>query len=217
MPRVDQPSLVALVPIKGVNNKSRLASVLSVPQRRRLSRWMLERTLSALAGVRAVEHIRLIGNAADEASRHLACALNVTFVCETAPDLNRALQVEFDHCLAQAQSALIMFSDLPLATPAALEEMVAAANASQTILTLAPDTQRRGTNALLYRGSAPLAMVYGPNSFSCYLEQARRRNISHNEFFDKRLAWDLDTPEDWAQLAPRLHALGAPVEVAPAA
>ena len=213
MPRVEKAPLVALVPIKGAGNKSRLASVLSAPQRQRLSRWMLARTLSALAGVPDVGHVRLIGHAGDTASQQLARARQIAFVCETAADLNQALQAEVDRCLAQAQRVLILFSDLPLLTPTALESLL---DASTATLTLAPDTHHRGTNALLYRGSVPFTMVYGPNSFSRYLEQARRQKITSTEFFDERLAWDLDTPEDWAHLVSRLQALGAPVEVASA-
>ncbi len=212
MTLTSQP-LTALVPAKGRGGKSRLSPVLNAHERARLSRWMLACVLDALRASSDVGAVRVVGR--DPALDALARVHGAAYVRERAASLNGALQHEFDRCLVQHGRALIAFGDLPLLGAAAVDALVAAG--SRADLVLAPDRRGRGTNALLYRGEAPLDLCYGPDSFPRYLERARRAGLTVEVVRDPALMDDLDTPADWARLRSSLARLGFASEASSAA
>lgn len=167
---------------------------------------MLCNTLRAVRSARGVDKVRLIVSRMTSELCTLARQQGARCVLERRATLNGALQVEFDEALDQGQAALIVFADLPLLDASVLTRFVE--NVADAELGLAPDDHGRGTNALLYRGSAPLPMLYGPDSFLRYERLAQARSLTTRVFQHESLARDLDTPQDWARLRPVLSALG---------
>lgn len=194
--------LVALIPIKGEDNKSRLSSVLSALQREELSRWMLRKTLYAVCALPEIATVRLIGKHPESLSADIE---GCQYVQEREPTLNGALQAEVDLYLGKGNAVLILFADLPLIDSSVISAFIESAQAT---FSLAPDVLERGTNALLYRGQCPLKMRYGAGSFPNYLKQAEAQGAKARVFRHPALAQDLDTPEDWTRLKSGLFALG---------
>lgn len=216
MTQFQKEPLQVLIPIKGTNNKSRLSPVLNVQQREQLTQWMLRQTVSAMKTVTWEKTIHLIGHPSDDASQTLARDMGVQFISESFESLNPALQAEVDRCFSQKQSVLVLFADLPFINSDTINGLLATVEDSKADLILAPDEHESGTNALFYRGSQPLKMQYGPDSFAHFIKQAETLNLYTATFVHPFLSQDLDTPEDWQLLQSRLANLGFSLEAHPA-
>ena len=94
---------------------------------------------------------------------------------------------------AGAEAALILMADLPLARPADLEAVLAAAPPGPGV-TLVPSRDGTGTNALLVRPPAALAPRLGPGSLARHRAGAARRGLRAATLERPALGLDVDTP-----------------------
>jgi 2-phospho-L-lactate guanylyltransferase len=96
-------------------------------------------------------------------------------------------------------NVLVLPIDLPDATPDALAAMLA----SPADVTIAPDRDRQGTNALRLRGRAvpEFPFSFGPGSFARHGAAAASMNLTRQVIADPRLAFDVDQVahyEEWS-------------------
>jgi 2-phospho-L-lactate guanylyltransferase len=189
-------SLWALVPVKPLTRaKSRLAPVLSQPERATLVLAMLERTLEVLACIDVLSGIIVVS---DDARVRLAVEEidAVRYLRERGTGgLNPALAQA--SCFASTLGAggiLIVPGDLPRLSPGALRLLLE--DVSTPVVVIAPDRTELGTNALLVAPTGLIPPAFGPGSFHAHVAEARRRGLEPRIIRDQRLAIDLDRPED---------------------
>jgi 2-phospho-L-lactate guanylyltransferase len=111
-----------------------------------------------------------------------------------AIDLGRHFGVEHE-----VDRLVTISADLPLLNVA---DLLALAD-STTDVVVAPDRSGMGTNALVLTGDRALARFrvhFGHGSRDLHVAEALKRHLSVSERAIDGIAFDLDTPEDWAGL-----------------
>lgn len=188
-----------LVPIRGIaSGKSRLQSVLDSGQRAALNRQLLAHTLAAIERWRGDLAQCLVVSPCEEALR-LARAAGARVLREPGSGLNAALAFGAAHALSLgAAKLLIVACDLPDLTADALATLAQLAEGERQAA-LAPDRSGAGTNALAIDADATDVFEFGVDSCKRHvaaLERNGYRNVSCQRF---EFAFDLDTPQDYAQ------------------
>ena len=193
--------LWAVVPVKTLDSaKQRLSTVLGPELRRRLVLAMLADVLKALAQVPALDRIAVVTRDPDVAAQATSLGAAVVREPESA-DLNAAISCGLAAVAAQgATQALIVPGDVPLATAAEIESIIAAARSPSTIV-IAPASDGNGTNALLLPLPAPIEPAFGPGSAARHTGLARIGGRPVAAVGTAGLAHDIDTPGDLAALS----------------
>ena len=177
--------MLAIVPIKGRDGKSRLDGVLSAAERTRLVEAMLADVLAAC-----------------ERAESIASILVVTPDPEVAP---KGLEVLVDegtgHAAALARAladeridggALVVMADCPLVRPESLDRLAEEAEP----LALAPASDG-GINALALRSRIPFEPGFGlPDAVAVTIARAQAAGIAAAVVEDPALAFDVDHPPD---------------------
>ncbi len=188
----------AVVPVKDLGAaKERLANVLAPAERQGLFRAMVEDVLAALAAARGLDAVAVVTRDA------WAAALAARYGARVMPEpANRGHTAAVDHAIAAlvasgVRAMLTVPGDVPLATAAEIEALIAAHRA-QPAMTIAPAADRRGSNAVLLTPPGAVPLRFGPDSFYPHLDAARARGIEPTVVELAGLARDVDTPEDLA-------------------
>ncbi len=196
--------IFALLPVKSpVNAKQRLSGLLTQVQRERLARLMYEETLATLCSARSLDRVVVVTSdeaAADQARR--AGAL----VFEEQEQRSHSHSADAAALRAMSMGAVTVLMtpiDVPLATAAEIDELAAMARPGVVIV---PSSDGAGTNALLRTPPDVIESCFGPGSFAAHLEQARSRGVPSAVARPAGLMFDIDTPEDVAELLLRAPA-----------
>lgn len=193
-----------LLPVKDFNNaKQRLASALPPEQRAGLARAMFSDVLRALAECRCLD--RVIVFTASAEAEDMARPFGFDVVTEESVEGHSAA---VNHMLerlatsaagaAGAASGSIVFSlalDLPKLTPGEIDFVVSRVNEPFTIL---PSREGTGTNGLVFKLPARIAVEYGEGSFRRHLSKAWAAGLRAEVLSVPGIAFDIDTPEDLA-------------------
>lgn len=195
--------LAVLIPVKRFRlAKRRLAGLLDEDQRIALAQWLAGRVVSAASAAPVFVACE------DEAVAAWADSVGAEVLWTPGLGLNGAVESSratisgkgFDHLL-------IAHSDLPLA--GALADV-----ARTRTITLVPDRAGDGTNVLSLPVEAAIEISYGPGSFAAHLRQALALTGDGGGGLlvevrrDRRLALDVDTPDDLAHPALRTELPG---------
>lgn len=175
-----------IVPFDAHNPNTRLSPVLD---RRERSAFALAMLRDVVAAIRETGHQpELLATAPVE------CDLPVTVDA-------RPLSVAINAILAETETEIaVVMADLPLATPEALERLLA----SDEEVVIAPGIGG-GTNALVVRHPA-FRVDYHDGSYRDHCEIARGCNATLETVDSFRLALDIDNPADLAEVL--LHSDG---------
>jgi 2-phospho-L-lactate/phosphoenolpyruvate guanylyltransferase len=175
----------AILPLKlSVDRKSRLATVLSIEERRQLGDRMAAHVIAEINAVEAISEIIMLSPQPMPAwpGRH---------VC----DHGRGLNAEIDAVAAEIQDrVLVIHGDLPLVTAQDIRDLIDAAEASGQAI--APDRHGQGTNALaLCTRPDDFSFAFGADSFFRH-----RQRLGDTQAIIRRegLECDIDTPDDLA-------------------
>ncbi len=194
--------LHVIVPHRGVQaGKSRLAAVLADAARARLNRWLLDRTLAAVAAWLG-DAARCVVVSPCEVTLALARKAGATALPEqlapvTTADLNTALVQAAAYAAGQgAHRLLILPCDLPRLTASALQALDAVPVADADVV-IAPDRHHQGTNALLVNADVR-EFAFGADSYARHLAQGNARGVRTVACVHPALAFDLDTADDFA-------------------
>jgi 2-phospho-L-lactate/phosphoenolpyruvate guanylyltransferase len=187
-------SWTAILPLKlSEDRKSRLASILSLEERRKLGDHMAAQVVAELRAVSGIGEIIMLS------PRPLPDwpVLHVV-------DQGRGLNAELDEvALTIPESLLVIHGDLPLTSAPDISALLDAAESSGAAI--APDRHGQGTNALALRDRPPgFAFAFGPNSFALH-----RQRLGDTLAIVRRegLACDIDTPDDLAHAQTRKFTL----------
>lgn len=189
-----------IVPMKSFHaSKTRLAPLLGAGDRARLAQAMFADVLTAaravggLGGVLAVTPDQAV---AAQAREHRADAL-----C-SPKDLNEALLDAAAHLQRCSDCLAVLPGDVPLVKSSDISELVMAQQAAGGLV-VAPDRERRGTNALAMPARGDFQFRFGENSFERHRQSARERAMSFASFVNANLELDVDTPSDLRELMER--------------
>ena len=196
-------STIALVPVKRLAEaKQRLSRALSPGQRRQLVLTMLGDVLGTLRQSPGVGGILVVSRDPEVASLARSHGAEIAIEPEAA-DLNAAIAFGLDLAhRSGAARAVIIPGDVPLAAPADIAAVLAAATSRETAV-LAPSRDGDGSNALLLPLPAPFAPAYGPASARRHQAAARKAGIRMAIVTSDGLGQDIDTPAELSALAGR--------------
>jgi 2-phospho-L-lactate guanylyltransferase len=193
--------IFAILPVKArANAKQRLAAMLTAEQREDLARVMYEDVLDKLTAARTID--RVVVATSDESAAAHARARGVHVFAE--PD-QHSHSHSADRAATQAkelgaQTVLLLPIDIPLVTTAEIESL---AQAAQSGVIIVPDAEGTGTNALVRTPPDAITSRFGKNSFRAHLDQARAKGIPAKVMRPPGIVFDIDTPEDVAELLAR--------------
>lgn len=193
--RVTHLSTFVIIPVKRLRrSKSRLARALQAPVRAALTKSILSRTLDLLAQVDRISKTIVVSS--DITVLDLARSKNAIDLAEVESGLNAAIRQAAAYAMSkQAQSILIIPSDLPLITIDDINAILDLATETRCLV-IAPDRRNEGTNALLVQPPDGIEFAFGTASFELHLTQATEHNLASHIFRSDTLGLDLDVPED---------------------
>jgi 2-phospho-L-lactate guanylyltransferase len=186
---------VPLIPVKALAEaKGRLAPEVGPLQRRLLAIAMFEDVVAALQSVRGLERPVVVSPDREVWRRADAMGCRVVEEPAGAGDLNGALAAAA--ATANGSGLLVVAADLPLASAAGLERVLAAATAPVAVV---PSHDGGGTNVLSWRDPASFAPSFGPASAARHLAVPGAVRVD-----EPGLALDVDTADDLRLVAGRL-------------
>jgi 2-phospho-L-lactate guanylyltransferase len=177
--------------------KQRLSPALAPAVRRELAIANAERAIGAAAGAGQV----LVVAGSEEAAA-LGRRLGAEVLVEAEPrGQNPAAALGIEHARrAGAGSVLVLSSDLPLVSAAALRSVIAAGEGRMQGVVAAAATGRGGTNALFLKPPDAVGLHFGDQSLARFEADARARDVWFEVLEHPELALDLDEPADLAAL-----------------
>lgn len=190
-----------VIPVKRFDvGKSRLSEVLEPTARSRLARTLFEHVLRVLLSSRGLAGVAVVTRC-PEAAAH-AARLGALSVPD--PDYRETLADSVDAGLVRverlgADSGLVIMSDLPELTPSDVQGLLAYLHRFDVVAV--SDERGRHTNALGLRLATRIPTRFGaPESFREHCELATRAGLSLSTPSLPTVAFDVDTPEDFARL-----------------
>ena len=196
-------STFAIVPVKALADaKRRLAPALAPSERRRLVLTMLEDVLALLGEIPGIDRILVVTPDPEVAAA--AANHNAGVVSEDGPsDLNAAVRRGLAQARSQgAQRALVIPADVPLATHAEIDAILASAPAgSIPHVVIVPSEDGEGTNAMLLAPPEALRPEFGEGSFVRHVAQAVALGLDFRVLRLPGLGADIDQPRDLGRLA----------------
>lgn len=190
-----------VIPVKDLDScKSRLAHALPDHARQALMGALLADLLDMLktcAGISGTAVVTRCPRAAQLARTHNA----------------EVMALEADRCLNSGVAAaiselttrhipevMILHADLPLASAGDIEALLQAHHNSRTAVTLAPDNQQNGTNAMLLSLPTSMQFFYGQHSYSKHLDFCQKHAITVQTLRNEHIGCDIDLWQDFAPL-----------------
>lgn len=201
----------AVVPVKALDQaKSRLATVLTPAERKRLASMLLERTVRLLRSVREIQGVLVISQDAEVLA--LARGWGAQSIPESGiPELNNALRRATQTLTARnADAVLVVPEDIPLLTDDDVRQVLRLAGEATSVV-IVPDRCEEGTNLLLMRPPGVIPYRFGDHSFAEHQRLAREANATLSIYRSERAALDLDTPDNLRQYHELAQALGVPI------
>jgi|SRR5690349_15688314 len=187
-----------VLPLKSLHEgKSRLSPALGPTQRAELIAQMLDHILEQARVFPGLSRTLLVS--ACSAARDHAARRGAHVLTENALELNAALGHARAYVRAMgADQLMIAPCDLPLVSHDDLREL--AAGAPPGGAAIAPDSRHEGTNGLYLPIQAELSFSFGPRSFSKHVGAIERLGLKLHTLERPGLAFDIDTPQDFARL-----------------
>lgn len=179
--------------------KQRLRPALGVKSRRALAR---RNALLAVRAAAAGDHVLVVAGS-DEVAE-LAAVWGADVLLETREEgqnvaAERGLQRATE---GGAGAVLLLPSDLPFITEAAVRDLLASVSRLKPPVAVAvPASGRGGTNALYVRPPGAIAMQFGDDSFARFRAEAKAKNVNFAVHRSDAMALDLDEPSDLARLS----------------
>jgi 2-phospho-L-lactate guanylyltransferase len=196
---VIKSTLVAtIIPAKPfTESKQRLSPVLSHRERISLSKNLLQHTILAAMPIGPVAVVSRCA-----AVRNFAAEIGTQTLVEKQANLNAAIRQGITWAKTQGCSGvLILPLDLPLLSTAVIKGLLDVGLQHSPSIVIAPCRHSKGTNALLLNPPSLIQPHFGPASFDTQQKLAQKVDISPKIYNAPELAFDLDIPEDWRDLA----------------
>ena len=191
----------ALLPVKSPKNaKQRLSGFLSAAQREELARAMFEQVLETICSAGGLD--RVVVATSDEQIAQHAGSRGVEVLREREQiSHSYSADAAAQHAMASgANSVILLPIDVPLITRAEIESLVEEARHGVIVV---PSGDGTGTNALVRNPPDAIKACFGPGSFIAHCSAAESLGIPLRILRPPGILFDLDTPEDVAELLAR--------------
>ena len=189
--------MFAIVPVKNFESgKSRLASLLTVEERVKLSELFLDYTLNTLTNTSAISKVIVVSS--DKRAEGIAKIHNAKFLQEKKNQgVNAAVALADVYISEFAVDATIVIpQDLPLLLPEDIERICTSAQEHEKCLVICPSLRFDGSNALLRRPPLLITTNYDNDSYNVHIKKAKASNAIIKIIKTKRIMTDIDTVED---------------------
>jgi 2-phospho-L-lactate/phosphoenolpyruvate guanylyltransferase len=193
---------IAILPVKSFTAaKQRLAGLLGAGSRQALAQAMFSDVLTTLRHVPDLDAIVVV--TADRVAESAALGERVQVLrdSEQAGQSEAALIGIHYAQAAGYERVLLVPGDTPLLDPRDVDVLLAL----EGDLAIVPDRDGTGTNALLMTPPDAIAPSFGPGSFERHVAAARTAGVDHTVERLPALMFDVDTPEDLADLSTTLE------------
>jgi 2-phospho-L-lactate/phosphoenolpyruvate guanylyltransferase len=189
---------IAILPVKSFSvAKQRLAGLLGAGSRQALAQAMFSDVLTSLRHVPGLDAVAVVTSDRVAESAALGERVQVLRDTEQAGQSAAAL-IGIRYAQAAAyERVLLVPGDTPLVDPhdvGALLELDAP-------VAIVPDRHGTGTNALLLAPTDVIAPSFGPGSFDRHVAAARDAGVEYAVPRISALMFDVDTPDDLADLS----------------
>jgi 2-phospho-L-lactate guanylyltransferase len=192
-------TLLILIPCKNFDHgKSRLAPDLDSDSRRALCEQFLRQTLGLAMSIVPPRQVNVLTD--DPRAALIGADCGASTLPDAGGGLNSALE-EAKRLLLPDYSCkpdmLVLPTDLPYATSAAISAVVACA----ADVVIVPDRERQGTNLLCLKAQVlkNFSFAFGPDSFPRHCAAASTAGYSVQVVSDELLAFDVDQPRHYLQ------------------
>ncbi len=196
--------IFAILPVKSPQNaKQRLKGFLAVEQREALARILYRQTLAALCQAEGIDQV-VVATSDVEVAEYARCSGAIVF--EENEQVSHSVSADAACLRAMemgASTVLLVPIDVPTVTPADFTQLAAAA--SRPGLIVVPSSDGTGTNALARTPPDCIQSRFGPGSFRAHLDQALSKGVPADVLRLPGLMFDIDTPEDVAELLASAH------------
>ncbi len=195
--------IFAILPVKSPQNaKQRLTGFLAVEHRETLARILYRQTLAALCQAQGIDRV-VVATSDAEVADHARSSGALVF--EENEQVSHSVSADAACLRAMemgASTVLLVPIDVPTVTPADFSHLAASARPG---LIVVPSWDGTGTNALVRTPPNCIESRFGPGSFRAHLDQARSKGLDADVLRLPGLMFDIDTPEDVAELLARSH------------
>ena len=190
-----------IIPVKSVRDgKTRLASALDLVQRRAFMDRLLVHTLKQAAAFPGLDRTLVVSACGETRAR--AAALGAQVLSESGCGLNVAVkQAQTNIRERGATQMLIVPCDLPFLCSEDLHYL--SRRALSNVIVIAPDRSSHGTNGLCFDVALDFDFEFGPDSYTHHIDNARRLRRDHAAAIRPGLAFDVDSPDDLAEMYKR--------------
>ena len=195
--------IFAILPVKSPRNaKQRLTGFLDTEQREALARALFQQTLAALCEAEGIHRI-VVATSDSEIADHALRSGALVF--EENEQVSHSVSADAA-CLRAMQmgasTAMLVPIDVPTVTPADFSRLAATSSPSngRPGLIVVPSSDGTGTNALVRTPPNCIESRFGPGSCRAHLDQARSKGVPAEVLRLHGLMFDIDTPEDVAEL-----------------
>jgi 2-phospho-L-lactate guanylyltransferase len=184
-----------VVPVKRFSNaKSRLAPLLTAAERESLAQVMLNDVLRALGASRSVAGVLVVSH--EVRARYAVERAGGLFLEEDASGLSTAIAQAGAWLAAHGQRDLLMVpGDVPLVSGREIDRVIAAHRGVPAV-TLVPDREMDGTNALAVSPIDAIEFAFGRGSFARHRRAAEAAGIVPEVLHLPGFALDIDNPMD---------------------
>jgi 2-phospho-L-lactate/phosphoenolpyruvate guanylyltransferase len=195
---------LAVLPVKSFGAaKQRLSGLLGQGSRQALAQAMFSDVLASLRHVPGVDAVAVV--TADRVAEHAALGNGVLVLRDTAQDgQSPAAAIGIEYAIAAGfDRVLLVPGDTPMLAADEVAELLLDAEQRELSVVVVPDRHGTGTNALLLSPPDAIAPSFGPGSFERHMASAA--DLAHAAVEVPSLAFDVDTPDDLAELAASLE------------
>jgi 2-phospho-L-lactate/phosphoenolpyruvate guanylyltransferase len=207
-PRYARPSrpavsmrTIAILPVKSFTAaKQRLAVMLGAGSRQALAQAMFSDVLTTLRHVPGLDAVAVV--TADRTAESAALGERVQVLRDTEQSgQSAAARIGIRYAQAAGyERVLLVPGDTPLLDPQDVGELLAV----EAAVAIVPDRHGTGTNALLLRPPDAISPSFGPGSFERHVAAARAAAVDYSVERVPTLMFDVDTPDDLADLSSTL-------------
>jgi 2-phospho-L-lactate/phosphoenolpyruvate guanylyltransferase len=192
---------IAILPVKSFNAaKQRLAGLLGAGSRQALAQAMFSDVLSSLRHVPGLDTVAVVTSDRVAESAALGERVQVLRDTEQAGQSEAAL-IGIRYAQAAGYERVLL---VPGDTPLVESRDVGRLLALETPVAIVPDRRGTGTNALLLAPPDAITPSFGPGSFARHVAAADEAGLEHAVERISGLMFDIDTPDDLADLSTAL-------------